>query len=144
MRGKKPKEREKYVIRLGDGTLVEGNREIYLEWYRSERRERYQKERDRKYRVCSLDELQEKGCFYERFVCSEDMTQETALRNVLRKRLRTVLVYLPEKDEQLVWPLFFEEMTVKEAGEVIGCSRKTIAKHRDRILEELRQKICYI
>lgn len=43
MRGKKPKEREKYVIRLGDGTLVEVNREIYLEWYRSERKERYQK-----------------------------------------------------------------------------------------------------
>ena len=143
MRGKAPKERDKYVIRLGDGTLVEVSREIYLEWYRSERRERYQKERDRKHRVCSLDELQEKGCFYERFVCSEDMTQETALRNVLRKRLRTVLVYLPEKDAQLMWLLFFEEMTVKEAGEVIGCSRKTIAKHRERILEDLRQKICY-
>ena len=49
MRGKKPKEREKYVIRLDDGTLVEVNREIYLEWYRSERRERYQRERDQKY-----------------------------------------------------------------------------------------------
>ena len=40
MRGKKPKEREKYLIRLGDGTLVEVNREVYLEWYQSERRER--------------------------------------------------------------------------------------------------------
>ena len=43
MRGKKPKEREKYVIRLSDSTLVEVNREIYLEWYRSERKERYYK-----------------------------------------------------------------------------------------------------
>lgn len=143
MRGKKPKERERYVIRLGDGTLVEVNREIYLEWYRSERRERYQRERDRQYGVCSLNELQEKGCFYERFVCTGDMTQETALGNVFRKRLRSALVYLSEKDAQLVWLLFFEEMTVKEAGEVIGCSRKTITKHRERILEELRQKICY-
>lgn len=55
MRGKKPKEREKYLIRLGDGTLVEVNREVYLEWYQSERRERYQRERDRKYGLCSIE-----------------------------------------------------------------------------------------
>ncbi len=60
MRGKKPKEREKYLIRLGDGTLVEVNREIYLEWYRSERRERYQRERDRKYGLCSMDKPMKK------------------------------------------------------------------------------------
>lgn len=144
MRGKKPRERKRYVIRMGDGTLVEVNREIYLEWYRSERRERYQKERDRKYRVCSLDELQERGCFHEKYVCVGDMTQESALGNIFRERLRSALVYLPEKDAQLVWLLFFEEMTVKEAGEVIGCSRKTIAKHRERILGELRQKIWYV
>lgn len=143
MRGKQPKERERYVIRMGDGMLVEVNREIYLEWYRSERRERYQRERGRKYGVCSLEELQDKGYFYERFVCTGDLTQETALGNVFRRRLRNALVYLPEKDAQLVWLLFFEEMTVKEAGEVIGCSRKTIVKYRERILEELRLKICY-
>ena len=61
MRGKKPKERERYVIRMGDGTLVEVNREIYLEWYQSERRERYQRERDRKYGLCSIEGLHEKG-----------------------------------------------------------------------------------
>lgn len=44
MRGKQPKEREKYVIRLDDGALVEVNRAIYLEWYQSKRRERYQNE----------------------------------------------------------------------------------------------------
>lgn len=144
MRGKKPKERERYVIRLDDGELVEVNREIYLEWYQSKRRERYQKERDRKYRVCSLDELQERGCFHEKYVCAGDLTQESALGNIFRERLRSALVYLPKKDAQLVWLLFFEEMTVKEAGEVIGCSRKTIAKHRERILGELRQKIWYV
>lgn len=42
MRGKKPKERKSYVLRMGDGTLVEVTREVYLEWYQSRRRERYQ------------------------------------------------------------------------------------------------------
>lgn len=35
MRGKKPKERKSYVLRMGDGTLVEVTREVYLEWYQS-------------------------------------------------------------------------------------------------------------
>ena len=37
MRGKKPRERDSYVLRMEDGTLVEVSREIYLErgipWY---------------------------------------------------------------------------------------------------------------
>lgn len=35
MRGRKPKERESYVLRMGDGSLVEVTREVYLEWYQS-------------------------------------------------------------------------------------------------------------
>ena len=63
MRGKKPKDREQYFILLDCNTLVEVNREIYLEWYRSERRERYQRECDRKYGLCSIEKLHEKGYF---------------------------------------------------------------------------------
>ena len=99
MRGKKPKEREKYVIRLGDGTLVEVNREIYLEWYRSERRERYQKERDRKYGLCSIDKLHEKGYFPKQSICTEDTTQEAVLRNECQSRLQNALKNLPEQAE---------------------------------------------
>lgn len=42
MRGKKPSEREKYVLRADSGTFVEVTRDVYLEWYRSRRREKYQ------------------------------------------------------------------------------------------------------
>ena len=61
MRGRKPKERDGYVLRMEDGTLVEVGREVYLEWYQSRRRERYQKEKNRKHGVYSLDEMEEKG-----------------------------------------------------------------------------------
>ena len=61
MRGKQPKERDHYVLRMADGTLVDVTREVYLEWYRSRRRERYQKERNRKHGICSLDSLEVRG-----------------------------------------------------------------------------------
>lgn len=144
MRGKKPKEREKYVIRLDDGTLVEVNREIYLEWYRSERRERYQRERDQKYGLCSIEGLHEKGYFPEYPIYTIDATQEAVLWNECREKLRNALKSLSEQDARLVQLLYFEEITVKEVADIFGCSRKTIGKHRGRILKELRQRIGYM
>ena len=59
MRGKKPSEREKYVLRADSGTFVEVTREVYLEWHRAGRRERYQMEKKRAHGVCSLETLGE-------------------------------------------------------------------------------------
>lgn len=139
MRGKKPKEREKYVIRLGDGTLVEVSREIYLEWYRSERRERYQKERDRKYGLCSIDKLHEKGYFPEQSIFASDTTQEAVLKNDYQQKLENALKNLPEQDTRLLKLLYFEEITVKKASDIFNCSRKTIQNRRKQILEKIRK-----
>ncbi len=137
MRGKKPKEREKYFIRLDGDTLVEVNREIYLEWYRSERRERYQRERDRKHGVCSLEDLKEKGSLFEKDICSEDVTQKTALQNIERDRMRYAFKKLSEQEAWLIVLLYFEEITVREVARFFGCSRKTVENRHKKILREL-------
>lgn len=141
MRGKKPKEREKYVIRMGDGALVEVNREIYLAWYQSKRQERYQKERDQKYGICSIERLYEKGYSPEQSACTEDETLEAALRNECRYKLESAIKSLPEQDAWLVKLLYFEDITVKEAAQIFDCSRKTIWSRRQRILNDLKQRI---
>ena len=137
MRGKKPKDREKYFIRLDGDTLVEVNREIYLEWHQSRRKERYQKERDREYGVFSIEKLHEKGYFPEQSL-SRDTTLEVVLRNECRNRLENALRKLPEQDIRLVRFLYFDEMTVKRTAEIFGCSRKTIQNRRRRILEKMK------
>ena len=43
--------------------------------------------------------------------------------------------------EKLLYLLFFEEVTVKEAAQLCGCSRKTITNRRKRILKELNEKL---
>lgn len=139
MRGKKPKERDKYLIRVGDGMLVEVNREVYLEWYQSERRERYQRERDRKYGVCSIEKLHEKGYFPQQSIFTEDATQEAALRNECQSRLQNALKNLPEQDALLLKLLYFEEITVKKAADIFNCSRKTIQNRRRRALEKIKK-----
>ncbi|MCI9106999.1 sigma-70 family RNA polymerase sigma factor [Lachnospiraceae bacterium 64-25] len=137
MRGKKPKDREKYFIRLDGDTLVEVNREIYLEWHQSRRKERYQKERDREYGVFSIEKLHEKGYFPEQSL-NGDTTLEAVLRNECRNRLENALRKLPEQDIRLVRFLYFDEMTVKKTAEICGCSRKTIQNRRRRILEKMK------
>lgn len=137
MRGKRPKEREKYIIRMSDGTLVEVNREIYLEWHRSERRERYQRERDRKYGLCSMDKLHEKGYFPEQSVCTGDVTLETVLGKEYRDKLKKALQNLPEQDARLIRLLYFEETTIKRAAQIFNCCRKTIRQRRKRILGKI-------
>lgn len=138
MRGKRPKERKSYVLRMGDGTLVEVTREVYLEWYQSRRREKYQEERSRKNGVCSLEQLEEKA---GTAIPVKDSLEEIAIREMCIEKLREVMDRLPEMDAYLLYLLFFEEVTVKEAAQLCGCSRKTVENRRRRILRELKCKM---
>ena len=137
MRGRKPKERDCYVLRMEDGTLVEVSREVYLEWHQFRRRERYQKEKNRKHGVYSLDEMEEKGDCRGMSFCVCDGLEETALRNICRDKVREALGKLPEPDAELIDLLYFREATATDAAKMCNCSRKTIQNRRKRILKEL-------
>ena len=141
MRGKQPKERDHYVLRMADGTLVEVTREVYLEWHQSRRREKYQKERSLKYKVCSLDMLEGKGHSSCIPISVEKGVEETALRNICQDKVRQVLESLPADDAKLIELLYFMEVTVTDTAQIFGCSRKTVQNRRKRILQELCQKM---
>ena len=136
MRGRRPKERDCYMLRIGDGTLVEVSREVYLEWHQSRRRERYQKEKSRKQGIYSLEEMEQKGNCRRMPFCVHDGLEETALRNICREKVREALGRLPESDARLIDLLYFKETTVTDAAKMCNCSRKTIQNRRRRILME--------
>lgn len=138
MRGRRPKERKCYVLRTSEGTVVEVTREVYLEWYQSRRRERYQNERKQKYSVSSLEALSERGMIPEGLA---DNPEDTVIRKLCVEKLQAVMEELAEADAYLLYLLFFEEVTVKEAAQLCGCSRKTITNRRKRILKELNEKL---
>ena len=138
MRGKRPKERKCYVLRAGDGTVVGVTREVYLEWYQSRRRERYQREKERKYQVARLEMLAEQGTIP---IGAADGVEDTVIREICAEKLRLVMEELAEEDAYLLHLLYFEEVTVKEAAQLCGCSRKTISIRRKRILKEYDGKL---
>lgn len=141
MKGKLPKEREQYVIRMENGALVEVTRDIYLTWYQSLRRERYQEEQSWKHGVCSLNELEEKGDFFRKPANGGEGAEEIALRNIFRDEVYKAVCSLPVEDAKLITLLYFSEMSVKDAAKVLGCCPKTVRNRRKRILKELYQKM---
>ena len=138
MRGKRPKERRCYVLRTCEGTVVEVTREVYLEWYQSRRRERYQNEKKKKYSVSSLETLEEQGNIS---IGVSDGIEDMVIRKMCAEKLRSVMKELAKEDVYLLYLLFFEEVTIKKAAQICGCSRKTIANRRKRILAKLKEKL---
>ena len=91
MRGKRPSEREKYMLRAGSGTFVEVTRDVCLEWHRSRRREKYQMEKKRAHGVCSLEALGEniRPAIHRGYW--ENTPEEHALRSACMEKLRDYL-----------------------------------------------------
>lgn len=136
-RGKKPREREKYILRMQNGELIEVTREVYLEWYQSRRREKYQRERDQKYGVCSLNALEETGIYSPVSVPDRTGLEELVLKKLDQSRLLEALKKLPKQDAGLICLLYYEETTIKRAAELCQCSQASIRNRRKRILAEL-------
>ena len=78
MPGKAPKERERYFIRLDNGEVCEVNREVYLCWYTAERQDRYQRERDMKHGLVSLEEMAERRYEDGSFLPYTELAKELA------------------------------------------------------------------
>ena len=117
---------------------MEVTREVYLEWYQSRRRERYQTERNRKYSVTSLEVMQENGNILK----SDSVDLEARiLQKLCMEKLWAAIDELQGADAYLLYLLFFEERTVKEVAQLYGLSRKTISNRRKRILAELKEKL---
>jgi len=123
---------------MGDGSLVEVTREVYLEWYQSRRRERYQEEKKRKYGVCSLDRLEETGRVKKAEGYISGGLEEKIIKEMCIEKLYEGLDKICKQDAFLIRLLFFEEVSVKDAACLCGCSCRTVQNRRKRILEELR------
>ena len=91
-------------------------------------------ERQKKQGVCSLEALNGYGDLEE----EKYSTEETVLCKLYEAKVREGIAQLAKEDARLIYLLFFEEVTIKDAAQIMGCSRKTIYNRRKRILSELR------
>ena len=136
MRGKKPKERERYVLYIND-SLVEVTKEVYLEWYQSRRREKYQIEKQKKHGVCSLETIGQLA--QERLNIWDNSPEEACIEKEKKECLRQGIQALSEEERFLIFLLFYEEKTVKEVAAQLGYSRKRLQTEKKQFCRNLRE-----
>ena len=137
MRGKKPKERQRYVLRVNE-TLIEVTRDVYLAWYQSRRKERYQLEKMQKNGVCGIEKVGETSYNSYLHILSPE---EIVIRVSEIQELQEALKYLSEEEMELIRLLFFEEYTVKKTAQYFGCCTKTIRNRKSKVLQKLKDRL---
>lgn len=145
MSGKAPKEREHYFIPLEGREACEVEREVYLCWYAGDRQERYQRERDRKNGLCSLENLpkivygEDSISCADVFPAPEGSAEDVAIRKLLTEQLYHALGRLRQEDRQLIDRIFFEGVSMRSCAREMGVTHRAVQKRRDSILKNLRE-----
>jgi DNA-directed RNA polymerase specialized sigma subunit len=139
------------VIRIGK-ELVPVSEEIYKEYYRMKRRERYF-EKDikvgrsvkdpetgkvKEYKPSKEDSIQrlmEKGQVFTDDELVEDIVCDKAMLIILQEAMKE----LNEKEQELIQDLFYKNNTVREVANKEKVSHVAIIKRRDKILKKLKK-----
>lgn len=135
-------DKKKFCIRIGD-SIQEVTEEVYREYFKMERRERYLEERDLvngKVLYSALDNVREDVLGEDILVDSivEDIC-ELVTTKIMIERLRECLVLLSDEELDLIIQLFFNEKSERELSAERGIPRATIGYRKDKILSKLKK-----
>lgn len=126
--------------------------EVYKEYYKMKRRERYMEE-DIKVgssivdpetgavigykpsKEDSIQRLMDKGQDFADEKSLEDIVVDKAMLLILREAMKE----LDRKELELIQYLYAEQMTVREAAKKMGSSHVTVMNKRDKLLDKLRK-----
>jgi RNA polymerase sigma factor (sigma-70 family) len=126
--------------------------EVYKEYYKMKRRERYMEE-DIKVgssivdpetgavigykpsKEDSIQRLMDKGQDFADEKSLEDIVVDKAMLLILREAMKE----LDRKELELIQYLYAEKMTVREAAKKMGSSHVTVMNKRDKLLDKLRK-----
>lgn len=125
--------------------------ELYKEYYQMKRRQRYLEEDVKVGRIDvdmenekvtfvpnkedSLQRLMDLGADYGGELSVEDLVVDKAMLLILQEAMKE----LDRQEKELIYDLFYEDMTVREVAKKNSTSHVTVMKRRDKILDKLRK-----
>lgn len=125
------KERDFYLYI--EGKPVRVSEEVYREYYRGERKERYFMKDLKEDREDSYERLIE--CHRQFAVPGESM-EEQAVRSLL---LKQAMGKLTEKERELIEELYFLEKTERQVSSALHMAKATLRRRHDEVLGKLRR-----
>lgn len=147
-------ENKQFCISI-NGKQVPVSEEVYLAYYRAERRMRYfqrdikteSAERDKNgtiigYKPAKEDSLDRLTGGGEDYADDSEGVEDAAIRAVLSYRLHEVLDELPDADRELIDALFFSNggdgMTEREYAAKLGLSKTALHARKEKVFTKLR------
>lgn len=133
------KERENYVIRVGK-ELVKVSREVYEEYHKMERHERYLEEKDRDNCLFLFSTLRAEGSDADVPIKDESVNlEEDIIKQSFLDKLPKALALLSDEEIEIIRDLYWNELTIRELAQKKYFSKSTLFEKRDRILAKLRK-----
>lgn len=135
----KRNEKQDYFLYV-KGQLISVSSEVYKEFYRIRRHEKYLEELDEFYGLLhydSWDNTKGKGIDY---IADKDAnTQIEALREIEKKTIMEAIHHLDSMEKWLVKVIFYEEKTEKEIAEILGISQQMVNKKKQKVLKKIKK-----
>lgn len=134
--------KDKYYIRVKN-TLVEVTHEVYLAFYRFERQERNQQEKEKRNHVISYDawDTGERTGQELLTLPDEANVEELAIAAIMSEKLHRCLRLLPETEQRIIHDIYFEGKTETETAKALAIPLMTLRYRRDAILRKLRKML---
>ena len=133
-------DKEKYMIKV-EGKLVEVTPEVYYAYFRMERQERWQEEKQQGHAVMSYDALDDGETVGVEVV--PDLTtpsmEEAVMTREIHEKLHRALDALPKAERELIQAIiYFDGFTEKEYAVSSGLSQQGVSYRLRKILSKLR------
>lgn len=132
-------DKEKYMIKV-EGKLVEVTPEVYYAYFRMERQERWQEEKQQGHAVVSYDALDDGETVGVEVV--PDLTtpsmEEAVMTREIHEKLHRAVDALPKAERELIQAIYFDGFTEKEYAVSSGLSQQGVSYRLRKILSKLR------
>lgn len=134
----------KYFIYM-EGNHVAVSEEVYYEYHRLARRERYLEERDVEkgltfYNALDTDEILGEDMIPDTFA---ESVERSAFQRVFTEKLRDAMEILSEEEKNFLSLIYFsnfgEGVSQREAAKMLGISQPAVKKRHDKIISNLKK-----
>ena len=138
-------DKEKYMIKV-EGKLVEVTPDVYYAYFRMERQERWQEEKQQGHAVMSYDALDDRETVGVEVV--PDLTtpsmEEAVMTREIHEKLHRAVDALPKAERELIQAIYFDGFTEKEYAVSSGLSQQGVSYRLRKILSKLRNFMDFI
>lgn len=122
------------------GMLMEVTEEQYKEFYRQKRRQKYIDERSAENSDFSYDMLATDDFNGEDILVDEsEPLDEQIIRKIMKDKLRGALLLLSVDEQELIYGLFYENLSEREYAAQKGVYHNAIHNKKIRILKKLKK-----